>query len=267
MASIVGKGSGEQTYYYLRELARVGGKPKIVSQRYLGKASDIEAGSEAAPGDAGPHPPSRLRGPGRGVVGAASAWGGRHRRRGRRARRADAAASVGTYIALAAAQPGRASRAPSSPFADWWATTAADRWVRVPPRRWITAGSGTRWTPSTTDALIEIERRLVDAMVDEFGLDLSGLVLDMTNFATYIDSANDRAAIAQRGHAKQKRTDLAPRRPRPGGVHRRWDPDLSRHAYPGNKPDVTQFADIVTELVTRCWEHSGRSRRRAHLGL
>ena len=58
------------------------------------------------------------------------------------------------------------------------------------------------------DALVEIERRLVDKMVTEFGLDLSGLVLDMTNFATYIDSANDRADIAQRGHAEQKRTDL-----------------------------------------------------------
>ena len=30
----------------------------------------------------------------------------------------------------------------------------------------------------------------------------------MTNFATYIDSANDRAPIAQRGKAKQKRNDL-----------------------------------------------------------
>ncbi len=45
-------------------------------------------------------------------------------------------------------------------------------------------------------------------MVEAFSIDLSGLVLDMTNFATYIDSANDRAPIAQRGHAKQKRTDL-----------------------------------------------------------
>ncbi len=44
-------------------------------------------------------------------------------------------------------------------------------------------------------------------MVTEFGLDLSGLVLDMTNFATYIDSTNDRAPIAQRGKAKQKRMD------------------------------------------------------------
>ena len=45
-------------------------------------------------------------------------------------------------------------------------------------------------------------------MVTEFGLDLTGLALDMTNFATFIDTGNDRAPIAQRGKAKQKRTDL-----------------------------------------------------------
>jgi hypothetical protein len=41
MSSLIGKRIGGQTYYYLREVARVGGKPKIVSQRYLGKAADI----------------------------------------------------------------------------------------------------------------------------------------------------------------------------------------------------------------------------------
>ena len=85
-------------------------------------------------------------------------------------------------------------------------------------------------------------------MVGEFGLDLSGLVLDMTNFATYIDSANDRADIAQRGHAKQKRTDL-----RLVGLGLVVSVDggipICGHAYPGNKPDVTQFAGIVTELT------------------
>ena len=30
----------------------------------------------------------------------------------------------------------------------------------------------------------------------------------MTNFATFIDTGNDKAPIAQRGKAKQKRTDL-----------------------------------------------------------
>ena len=56
--------------------------------------------------------------------------------------------------------------------------------------------------------LLQIERRLSLAAIDLFDLDLSGLVLDMTNFATFIDSANDRAPIARRGNAKQKRNDL-----------------------------------------------------------
>ena len=32
MASIIGKTVGGHTYYYLRDVARVGGKPKVVSQ-------------------------------------------------------------------------------------------------------------------------------------------------------------------------------------------------------------------------------------------
>jgi hypothetical protein len=31
------------TYWYLREMARVDGKPKMVSERYMGTAADIEA--------------------------------------------------------------------------------------------------------------------------------------------------------------------------------------------------------------------------------
>ena len=88
--------------------------------------------------------------------------------------------------------------------------------------------------------LKEIERRIVTRMVEVFDVDLSGLVLDMTNFATYIDSGNDRAPIAQRGHAKQKRTDL-----RLVGLGLVVSTDggipLVSHAYPGNRPDVTQF--------------------------
>jgi transposase len=72
----------------------------------------------------------------------------------------------------------------------------------------------------------------------------------MTNFATWIDSGNDRAPIAQRGHSKQKRNDL-----RICGLGLVVSTDggvpLVSHAYPGNKPDVTQFGTMVTELVTR----------------
>ena len=41
MPSIVGKRRGKHTYYYLVESARVGGKPRIVSQEYLGTAEEV----------------------------------------------------------------------------------------------------------------------------------------------------------------------------------------------------------------------------------
>jgi transposase len=98
--------------------------------------------------------------------------------------------------------------------------------------------------------LPEIERLIVAGMVETFQVDLSGLVLDMTNFATWIDSGNDRAPIVQRGHSKQKRADL-----RICGLGLVVSVDggvpLVSHAYPGNKPDVTQFATMVGELVAR----------------
>ena len=249
MASIVHKTVGGQTYYYLREMARVGGKPKMISQRYLGKASDIAAAMDGAM--AVPERTRHLA-----FADLAAVWSILERLKVAAivddvvgGRRSDAAASVGTYIALAAAN--RVVKPCSKlAFAEWWATTAGDRWVRVPPAAMDHRRFWDAMHAIDTEALVEIERRLVDKMVTEFGLDLSGMVLDMTNFATYIDSANDRADIAQRGHAKQKRTDL-----RLVGLGLVVSVDggipICSHAYAGNKPDVTQFADIVTELARR----------------
>jgi transposase len=98
--------------------------------------------------------------------------------------------------------------------------------------------------------LAHIEQRLALRMIETFGLDISALALDMTNFATYIDSTNERAPIAQRGKAKQKRADLRLVGlglvvTRDGGV------PLVSHAYPGNRPDVTQFATMIDLLVGR----------------
>ena len=170
-------------------------------------------------------------------------------------RRSDAAASVGAYIALATANR---IVAPCSKlaFADWWDTTAGPRWTRLSG-----AVLGHRQFWKAMDRLDEADLRGIEAalgarMVSEFGLDLSGLVLDMTNFATYIDSANEKAPIAQRGKAKQKRTDLrlvglALVVTREGGV------PLLSHAYPGDRPDVTQFGTVITELVDRYRELAG----------
>ena len=171
----------------------------------------------------------------------------------------DAGASVGTYIALAALN--RACDPCSKlGFAEWWAKTASDRWLHLPPaaldhrRFWEAMGA------ISEAQLIEVERRITANMVEAFGVDLSGLVLDMTNFATWIASANDRAPIAQRGHSKQKRADLRIVGlglvvPTDGGV------PLVSHAYPGNRPDVTQFPAMVQELAKRFGALSGDAGR------
>jgi transposase len=250
MASIVGKKQDGKTYYYLVESARVGGKPRIVSQRYLGSAEEIAARlSETGPGE-----PDRTRHLAFGDV--AAVWSMLERLGVAEivdevvgSRRQDAAASVGTYIALATANR-VVDPCSKRKFSDWWKTTAGDRWVRLPAAAFDHRRFWDAMDAISEEQLIEIERRVVAHMAEEFGLDLSGLVLDMTNFATYIDSSNARAPIAQRGHAKQKRTDL-----RIVGLGLIVSVDggipLVSHAYPGNKPDVTQFGDMLAELVAR----------------
>lgn len=249
MASIIGKTIKGQTYYYLREVARVGGKPKVVSQRYLGKAADIEAAVAGATAT-----PDRTRHLGFGDL--AAVWGMLARLRVAEiidevvgARRGDAHASVGTYIALATANR-IVDPCSKRKFSDWWKTTAGDRFVPLASGALDHRRFWEAMDAISEAQLQEIERRIVTRMVEVCSVDLSGLVLDMTNFATHIDSANDRAAIAQRGHAKQKRTDL-----RIVGLGLVVSIDggipLVSHAYAGNRPDVTQFATLVHELVAR----------------
>jgi transposase len=249
MPSIVGKRQGNQTYYYLVESARVDGKPRIVSQQYLGSAEEVMA---KLAGQAGGEP---VRSQHKRFGDLAAVWSVLQRLDVAGVvdsvvpRRSDAAASVGTYMALATANR-IVDPCSKAAFADWWATTAGSRWVKLPDaaldhRRFWDAMD----VLSQAD-LAAIEAELGRRMVTEFGLDLSGLVLDMTNFATFIDSANDRAPIAQRGKAKQKRTDLrlvglALIVTRDGGV------PIVAHPYAGDRPDVTQFSTVVEELMDR----------------
>lgn len=249
VASVISKMINGKPYYYLAVSARVGGKPRIVEQRYLGSAEDIEAAMAGAT-----TLPSRTRHLAFGDL--AATWGvieklgvieivddvlG--------ARREDAGASVGTYVALAAANR-VVDPCSKLKFADWWATTAGDHLVKIGA---VALDHRRFWDAMhvlNPQALTEIERRISARAITVFGLDISSLALDMTNFATFIDSTNVRAPIAQRGKAKQKRTDLRLVGlglviTRDGGI------PLLSHAYPGNLTDVTQFGRMIEELTAR----------------
>jgi transposase len=247
MASIVGKRRGEATYYYLVESARVGGKPRIVSQEYLGTAEELAAAMRGG----GLGLPDRIQHRDFGAV--AAGWGvledlgvagiidevaGE--------RRSDAGASVGTYLVLAALNR-LADPCSKRGFAEWWAKTAAPRFTKIPAsvldhRRFWDAMHAV-----TAEQLAEISRRIALQAVAVSGLHCSSVALDMTNFATFIDTANGKAPIAQRGKAKQKRSDL--RLVGLGLVVTRDDGiPLTWHAYPGDRPDVTQFPAMVDQL-------------------
>jgi transposase len=249
MPSIVGKRRGGQTYYYLVESARVDGKPRIVSQQYLGSAAEVVAKlSETGVGEP-------VRSQHRQFGDLAAVWSVIERLDVVAVidqvapRHANAALSVGTYIALATANR-IVDPCSKRAFADWWATTAGPRWVKAPAAALDHRRFWDAMDRLDEAALARIETDLGRRMVTEFGLDLSGLVLDMTNFATYLDSTNTRAPIAQRGKAKQKRSDLrlvalAMVVTRDGGI-----PVLS-HTYAGDRPDVTQFTTVIDTLIDR----------------
>src|SRR6266702_3819361 len=251
MSSLYKKVVSGKPYWYLREMGWVDGKPKMISERYLGTAADIEALLDAREAAALPERTRHLA-----FGDVAAAWGmlqdlgvaavidevaG--------ARRSDAGASAGTYLVLAALNR---LVAPCSKlgFADWWKTTAGDRFAGIGAgvldhRRFWDAMHAV-----TLEQLEEISKAVALRIVQASGVDCSSVALDMTNFATFIDTGNGRAPVAQRGKAKQKRSDLRLVGlglvvTRDGGIPLTW------HAYPGSKPDVTQFPAMITQLRGR----------------
>src|SRR5713101_3603810 len=248
MASLYKKVISGKPYWYLREMGWVDGKPKMISERYVGTAAEVAALLDAREERM---LPERTRHLDFGAV--AAAWG----------LLADLGAaaiidgetgaapsglplSPGTYLALAALNR-VVDPCSKRGFADWWRTTAADRFTKIP----VSALDHRRFWDAfhavPLEALPRIEEKLALAACARSGLDTGSVALDMTNFATFIDTGNGKAPIAQRGKAKQKRSDLRLVGlglvvTRDGGIPLAW------RAYPGDKPDVTQFPALIGQL-------------------
>ncbi len=250
MASIVGKKRGKATYYYLVESARVDGKPRIVSQEYLGTAEELATAMRGG----GLGLPDRTRHKDFGAV--AAAWGmledlGVAGIIDEVAGPAPAGQplSTGTYLALAALNR-LVAPCSKAAFADWWKTTAGDRFTKIPAAALDHRRFWDAMHAVTVEQLEQISEKIAVRIVRSAGVDVSSVALDMTNFATFIDTANGRAPVAQRGKAKQKRSDLRLVGlglvvTRDGGIPLTW------HAYPGDRPDVTQFPDMIDQLKTQ----------------
>lgn len=101
-----------------------------------------------------------------------------------------------------------------------------------------------------TDVIPFIEQDIVANLLEKEKISLDVLLCDTTNFFTYIDSANHRCTIAQRGKNKQKRMDL-----RQFGllllVSRQDQIPILHKVYQGNLQDKTVFKENFTDILNR----------------
>jgi transposase len=251
MASLYPKKISGKTYWYLREMARVDGKPKMISERYLGTAADIAAATEGAEAAMLPERTRHLA-----FGDVAAAWEMLEELQVAAvidevtgSRPAGARLSAGTYLALAALNR-LVAPCSKAAFADWWKTTAGDRFTKLPAPALDHRYFWDAMHAVTLEQMDEISRMIAVRIVEASGVDCSSVALDMTNFATFIATGNGKAPVAQRGKAKQKRSDLRLVGlglvvTRDGGIPLTW------HAYPGDRPDVTQFTAMIDQLLAR----------------
>lgn len=248
MASLTKKMVNGRPYYYLRETARVEGRVKVVRQVYLGRAEDLEQRL------AGTAEPKSVVSRGFGAVAAAlklcrelGVAEAIDRALGRRARRTSL--SVGEMIMLAAINRACKPRSKRQ-LGDWHARTALVR-LRPAERRALTSQRFWDAMDVVSDEVITTaETEIVGGAIERYGIELRPLIYDATNFQTFIDSANERNTIAQRGHPKGGRRDL-----RLIGLALCVALDsnfpLCHQTYEGNRNDSSQFPEAIKLIKTR----------------
>lgn len=247
MASIVGKKISGKTYYYVVWSRRVDGRPRIVRQKYLGRAEEVLAAVEKAE----PPDPDKAKIAQFGAVAAlyqiAERLGLAELIDEYAPKRAQGN-GVGQYMVLAAIN--RAVRPLSKRrLEQWYRKTILTELIPVrqgglsSQRFWDHMGYLEKSTIRT------IQEALAQRVIDRFGVELTSLVYDGTNFFTFINTRT-RSRLAQRGHNKAKRNDL--RQISLGLlVSREFHVPLLHDTYPGNVNDSEEFSVILKDLLPR----------------
>jgi len=248
MASITKKKIGKYTYWYARECAWIDGKPKIVSQLYLGKADDIIRKVTRKPEVPDPKKVVLAQ---FGAVAACFSMTQRMKLQAiidRHVHKRNQGLSVGTYLELATINR-VVSPSSKKKFAEWYQSTALRRLMPVDKKLLTSQRFWDHMGYLSEVEIKAIEAELATGMVRDFNLKLRHLVYDATNFYTYINTKTT-GKLAQRGHNKQKRNDLR-QVSLAMMVTEEFHIPLFHVLYGGNIHDTTEFGSVVDELVER----------------
>jgi transposase len=251
MASIISKPKGHRLYYYVVESARVNGKPRIVSQTYLGTAERVAAlvKDRAAPiplaattVDFGLPAALWIAAQQSGVFALLESLWPPPR----------SGPSTAHYLLLAAiqrvCQPG-----PKTDVAAWYRRTILHAVWGFPPERFTSQAfwdcfDQIQASGSGQDDLDRAQLGLLGLWKDKQLVSQRLLAYDSTNFYTYIASTNTRNELAQRGHNKQGRHNL-----RQVSLSYVFDGQnglsLCHHVYPGNVNDADELPAALARIL------------------
>jgi len=249
MAYIIKRKTKNNTYYYLVHSARVNGKPRIISKKYLGTAEKIAQTMSGGPAMPEPESSTVLE------LGAVLALFEMAERLGirpiieRHVLKRGQGLPVSDSILLAAINRAVMPTSKNS-FYGWFQDTVLPSYFKIANRRSLSSqGFWNNIDQLDEKTIRAIEDDITKKVVRQFEIKTECLLFDNTNFFTYIDTDNP-AALAARGHSKEKRSDL-----KIVGLSLMVSPDynvpLFHEAYPGNKNDAKQFSEVITKLKLR----------------
>src|SRR5690606_4100598 len=255
MASLIEKRKKGRPYLYWVRSARVEGKPRIVEQVYLGPKERVLEEIKQAYSRGQTQGPSPLRQIQVKEFGA-SAWlwhwaqklglaeiVDRHVPAVANKRRTPL--SVGQYLVLAAVNRAIEARSKRALYRHWYQESVISRLL---PVREAVLTSQRFWDHMDrveADHIDAIQQELLVRLQELFPLGEETLLYDTTNYFTFIDTFNERAELPQRGHNKQKQSDLRQLSLALFEDEQTGLP-LYHQCYAGNRPDVSQF--------TTAWE-------------
>jgi transposase len=256
MASLQEKKCGKYKYWYIVECRRIGGKPTPVVLEYLGTANRLL--QRLRPPPVGPAAiKSYAHGAAAALLDLARELGVatlinaqvRSPRKYMANKPLRHGLTVGATLLLGAI--GRAC-CPTSKRG-WWEWARGTSCAYLLRQRLDSIDSQHFWDlmdALPTEAIEPLETQLLARLKTLVPLEPDTLLLDTTNFFTFIATTNARCSLAQRGKNKQHRADL-----RQVGlamvVARRTGLPLFHVTYEGNRHDSKVFASILETVAGR----------------
>ncbi|MGB4437622.1 MAG: IS1634 family transposase, partial [Sedimentibacter sp.] len=135
-------------------------------------------------------------------------------------------------------------------FADWAETTTLPTLIKFNPKEMTSQHFWDQMDGITEQQLKTCEDAIASRIFEMYNFEVEKLILDYTNYYSYIATGNEKSALCKRGHNKQKRYDL---RQYSLAVVTTKDVlfPMCSHIYEGNINDQSEFPVYLDQLVKR----------------